>query len=138
MKHETLHDLYIYELKDLHNAEHQLLKSLPKMAKAASAPQLAKLFTDHLAETIGHVDRLETILSEFDVNPKGKSCRAMEGLLDEGKEVMTLNVDPTVRDAALIATAANRTLRDCRLWMRADVRLSAGLRTGGRLVRGNA
>ena len=105
MKLETLHDLYVDELKDLYNAEHQLLKALPKMAKAASAPQLAKAFTDHLAETIGQVERLEKIFKELDAKPKGKTCKAMKGLLKEGKEVRAEDADPTVMDAALIAAA---------------------------------
>jgi ferritin-like metal-binding protein YciE len=105
MKLETLHDLYVDELKDLYSAEHQLLKALPKMAKAASAPQLAKAFTDHLEETKGQVDRLEKIFKKLDVGPKGKTCKAMEGLLEEGKEVMEEDADPTVMDAALIAAA---------------------------------
>lgn len=105
MKLATLHDLYVAELKDLYSAEHQLLKALPKMAKAASAPQLAKAFTDHLAETEGQVDRLEKIFQELEVSPKGKTCKAMKGLLEEGKEVMTEDADPTVMDAALIAAA---------------------------------
>lgn len=103
----TLHDLYVDELKDLYNAEHQLLKALPKMAKAASDPQLAEAFTAHLAETKGQVDRLETIFKELDASPKGRKCKAMEGLLEEGKELMAEDADPTVMDAALI-TAAQR------------------------------
>jgi ferritin-like metal-binding protein YciE len=98
-----LHDLYVDELKDLYSAEHQLLKALPKMAKAASAPQLAKAFTDHLEETEGQVERLEKIFKKLDVSPKGKTCKAMEGLLEEGKEVMEEDADPMVMDAALIA-----------------------------------
>jgi ferritin-like metal-binding protein YciE len=105
MKLETLHDLYVDELKDLYNAEHQLLKALPKMAKAASSPQLARAFTDHLAETKGQVDRLEKVFKELDASPKGKTCKAMEGLLEEGKEVMDEEADPSVMDAALIAAA---------------------------------
>jgi ferritin-like metal-binding protein YciE len=105
MKLETLHDLYVDELKDLYNAENQLVKALPKMAKAASDPQLAKAFTDHLAETEGQVQRLEKIFKQLDVSPKGKTCKAMEGLLKEGKEVMAEEADPTVMDAALIAAA---------------------------------
>ncbi len=85
MKLETLHDLYVDELKDLYNAEHQLLKALPKMAKAASAPQLAKAFTEHLEQTKGHVDRLEKIFKKLDASPKGKTCKAMQGRLEEGK-----------------------------------------------------
>jgi ferritin-like metal-binding protein YciE len=105
MKLETLHDLYLDELKDLYSAENQLLKALPKMAAAATSPQLAKAFTDHLEETKGQVDRLEQIFQKLEINPKGKNCKAMEGLLEEGKEVLTEDADPTVRDAALIAAA---------------------------------
>lgn len=105
MKLESLHDLYVSELKDLYSAEHQLLKALPKMAKAASAPDLAKAFTAHLVETKGQVDRLDKIFKKLDASPKGKTCKAMEGLLEEGKEVMEEDADPTVMDAALIAAA---------------------------------
>ena len=105
MKLESLQDLYVDELKDLYSAEHQLLKALPKMAKAASAPELAKAFTDHLEETKGQVERLDKIFKKLDVSPKGKTCKAMEGLLAEGKEVMAEDADPTVMDAALIASA---------------------------------
>ncbi|MFN0051996.1 MAG: ferritin-like domain-containing protein [Planctomycetales bacterium] len=105
MKLETLHDLYVEELKDLYSAEHQLLKALPKMAKAASDPNLAKAFTSHLAETEEQVERLEKIFEKLEVSPKGKACKAMQGLLEEGKEVMAEDADPTVMDAALIAAA---------------------------------
>jgi ferritin-like metal-binding protein YciE len=105
MKLESLHDLFVDELKDLYNAEHQLLKALPKMAKAASSSQLAKAFTEHLEETKGQVDRLEKVFKELDASPKGKTCKAMEGLLKEGKEVMEEDADPSVKDAALIAAA---------------------------------
>jgi len=98
-------DLYVNELKDLYNAEHQLLKALPKMAKAASSSELAKAFTDHLAETEVQIERLETIFKELEVSPKGKKCKAMEGLLEEGKEVMAEDADPSVMDAALISAA---------------------------------
>jgi ferritin-like metal-binding protein YciE len=103
MKHGTLHDLYVDELKDLYNAEHQLLKALPKMAKAATAPELSQAFTDHLAETKGHVERLDKIFKKLDASPKGKTCKAMEGLVEEGKEVMEEDAEPAVMDAALIA-----------------------------------
>lgn len=105
MKLKTLHDLYVDELKDLYNAENQLLKALPKMAKAASDPQLAQAFTDHLEETTGHVDRLEKIFKKLDASPKGKKCKAMEGLLEEGKDLMAEDAAPSVMDAALIAAA---------------------------------
>jgi ferritin-like metal-binding protein YciE len=102
---KTLHDLYVNELKDLYNAEHQILKALPKMAKAASSPDLAKAFTDHLEETRGQIERLETIFTELEVGPKGKKCKAMEGLLEEGKDAMAEDADPSVMDAALICAA---------------------------------
>ena len=105
MKLESLQDLYVEELKDLYSAENQLLKALPKMAKAASSPVLRTAFEDHLEETRGQVERLESIFKKLDANPKGKKCKAMEGLIEEGNEVMTEEAEPAVRDAALIAAA---------------------------------
>lgn len=101
----TLHDLYVDELKDLYNAENQILKALPKMAKAASDPKLAAAFTGHLAETKIHIERLETIFQQLDASPKGKKCKAMEGLLAEGQDLMAEDASPSVLDAALIAAA---------------------------------
>ncbi len=101
----TLHDLYVEELKDLYNAEHQLLKALPKMATAASNTELSQAFTDHLEETKGQVERLEQIFKDLGVSPLGKKCKAMEGLLEEGQDVMAEDAEPAVLDAALIATA---------------------------------
>jgi hypothetical protein len=97
--------LYVDQLKDLFNAENQLLKALPKMAKAATSPQLSAAFTEHLAETKIQIDRLETIFTELEVSPKGKTCKAMAGLLEEGAEAISEDADPCVRDAALIAAA---------------------------------
>jgi ferritin-like metal-binding protein YciE len=105
MKHESLRDLYVDELKDLYSAEHQLLVALPKMAKAASAPKLRQAFEHHLEETRGHVERLEQVCKKLDTNPKGKKCMAMEGLIEEGKEVIDGDFEAPVRDAALIAAA---------------------------------
>lgn len=93
------------ELKDLYSAESQLLTPLPKMAKAASAPQLNKAFKDHLKETEGQVRRLETIFEKLGTSPKGKKCKAMEGLIEEGKETISEDGDPSIKDAALIAAA---------------------------------
>jgi ferritin-like metal-binding protein YciE len=101
----SLHDLYVDELKDLYNAENQLLKALPKMAKAASASELRTAFKDHLEETRGQVQRLEQIFKKLDESPKGKKCKAMKGLIEEGKGVMSQDGEPTVLDAALIAAA---------------------------------
>ena len=105
MKLESLHDLYVGELKDLYNAENQLLKALPKMAKAATSPELQAAFEEHLEQTKGQVERLESIFEELGVSPKGKKCKAMEGLVEEGSEVIDATGDDSVRDAALIAAA---------------------------------
>ena len=105
MKLASLEDLYVDELKDLYSAENQLLKALPKMARAATAAELRTAFEEHLEETKGQVERLERIFKELDVSPKGKKCKAMEGLIEEGKEVIEENAGPEVKDAALIAAA---------------------------------
>jgi ferritin-like metal-binding protein YciE len=105
MSLDSLHDLYVNELKDLYNAESQLLKALPKMAKAADSPELRAAFEEHLEVTRGQVSRLETIFTDLGVSPKGKKCKAMEGLIEEGKEILEEDADPAVRDAALIAAA---------------------------------
>ena len=101
----SLRDLLVTELKDLYNAENQLLKALPKMAKAASSPDLKAAFTEHLEVTRRQVERLETIFADLGTSPKGKKCKAMEGLVEEGKEVIDEDGDPAVKDAALIAAA---------------------------------
>lgn len=105
MSLDSLHDLYVEELKDLYNAENQLLKALPRMAKAATAPELKAAFTEHLTVTQKQVERLDQIFEELGVSPKGKKCKAMEGLIEEGKEIMQEDGDPSVIDAALIAAA---------------------------------
>jgi ferritin-like metal-binding protein YciE len=105
MKMESLRDLYIDELKDLYSAENQLVKALPKMAKAASCEDLKAGFLEHLGQTKVHVERLENIFKKLDVSPRGKKCKAMEGLVEEGKEVMQEDAEPEVMDAALIAAA---------------------------------
>jgi ferritin-like metal-binding protein YciE len=105
MKLEGLQDLYIAELKDLYSAENQLVKALPKMAKAASSPELRAAFEEHLEETRGQVDRLGKVFKELSDSPKGKKCKAMEGLIEEGSEMMEEDAPPEVMDAALIAAA---------------------------------
>ena len=105
MRLDSLQKLYIEELRDLYSAENQILKALPKMAKAASSPQLKAAFNEHLKQTEGHVDRLETIFKKLDKSPKGKTCKAMEGLVEEGSELMKENIEPTILDAGLIAAA---------------------------------
>jgi ferritin-like metal-binding protein YciE len=102
---DSLHDLYVDELKDLYNAENQLVKALPKMAKAATNPDLKAAIEEHLEVTRGQVERLERIFKKLGVSPKGKKCKAMEGLIEEGKEVMEEDGQEAVIDAALIAAA---------------------------------
>ncbi|MBV9340300.1 MAG: ferritin-like domain-containing protein [Acidobacteria bacterium] len=105
MPSEGLKELYIDELKDLHNAEQQLLKALPKMAKAASSEELREGFEEHLEQTRGHVERLERIFKSLNENPKGKKCMGMEGLVKEGSEVMDEDFEGALMDAALIGAA---------------------------------
>jgi ferritin-like metal-binding protein YciE len=105
MEMESLQDLYVEELKDIYNAENQLIKALPKMAKAASSEELKSAFTTHLEETREHAQRLEQIFEKLGASPKGKKCKGMEGLLEEGKEMMGEDAEPEVMDAGLIAAA---------------------------------
>ena len=105
MELDTLKDLYVEELKDLYSAEKQLVKALPKMAKAANDPQLKEAFRTHLQETRGHVERLEQICRDLGVSPRGKKCVGMEGLIEEGNELIQEDPDPDVLDAGLINKA---------------------------------
>jgi ferritin-like metal-binding protein YciE len=105
MHANSLQELYILELKDLYSAEQQLLQALPKMAQAASSSELKKGFQMHLEETRNQVNRLQQIFSELGQSPTGETCEAMQGLIQEGQEAIQLQGDPTVRDAALIASA---------------------------------
>ncbi len=106
MSLDSLHGLFIDELKDLYSAENQLLKALPRMAKGAKHPDLKAAFTEHLEVTRGQVARLEKIFSKLDASPKGKRCVAMEGLIEEGKELLEKKeAEPSVLDAALIGAA---------------------------------
>lgn len=101
----SLHELYVEELKDLYSAENQLLKALPRMAKASSAPELRAAFEEHLEVTRGQVERLEKIFSQLGEKPRGKRCKAMEGLIEEAKELLAEDIEPEVLDAALISGA---------------------------------
>jgi|SRR5690242_18327570 len=105
MPNPNLKKLYVDELKDLFSAESQLLKALPKMAKAASSDELRTGFEQHLEQTKGHVQRLEEIFESLDENPKGKKCAGMEGLVKEGSEVMEEGFADAVLDAGLIGAA---------------------------------
>jgi ferritin-like metal-binding protein YciE len=102
---DSLHELMVDELKDLYSAENQLLKALPKMAKKASSPQLKEAFTGHLKETEGHVKRLQQIAKVLAVDLGGKKCHAMEGLVEEGSEVLEEDGPAAVIDSALIGAA---------------------------------
>jgi ferritin-like metal-binding protein YciE len=102
---ESLQDLYIEELKDIYSAENQLIKALPRMAEGASHSNLRRAFETHLEETREHVARLETIFKDLEEKPSGKHCKGMEGLIEEGKEMLEEKADPDVRDAGLIGAA---------------------------------
>lgn len=105
MEIDSLKKLYVEELKDLYSAEKQILTALPKMVKKATNPQLKNAFQDHLKVTEGHVERLERIFEALGKPARGKKCKAMEGLLEEGKEVMSEDMEDDVMDAALISAA---------------------------------
>jgi ferritin-like metal-binding protein YciE len=105
MKTKTLQDLFVDELKDLYSAESQLVHALPKMAKAASSPDLRQAFEHHLEETKNHVQRIEEIVSQINASARGKKCKGMEGLIEEGQEVMQENFDENAKDAGLIGAA---------------------------------
>jgi ferritin-like metal-binding protein YciE len=105
MKVSSLHELLVEHLRDLYYAEKLLVKALPKMAKAAAAEDLREGFEEHLEQTEGHVRRLEQVFEHLDAAPRGKKCAAMEGLVEEGKEIISEDMDDNVRDAGLIAAA---------------------------------
>jgi len=105
MKLESLNDLYLEQLRDLYSAETQILDALPKMAEAATAPDLKQGFNDHLRQTEEHVRRLERIFTDLQEKAKGETCEAMKGLLKEGSTMVKAKGEPTVVDAGLIAAA---------------------------------
>lgn len=105
MKLKTLEDLFHQELKDLYSAEKQLVKALPKMAKAAKNPELKAGFEEHLEQTKGHVERLDQIAGQLGKKLSGHKCRAMEGLVEEGAEMISEDAEDSVRDAGLIGAA---------------------------------
>jgi len=99
----TLHDAFLDELRDAYDAEKQLTKALPKMAKAATSPVLRDAFQAHLEETRGHVERLEQVMEGLGEKVRGKHCDGIEGIIEEGKSVMEEEFDDTTMDACLIA-----------------------------------
>lgn len=124
MELETLRDLYVEELKDLYSAENQILKALPRMIKAATHPQLKRAFAKHERQTREQVKRLERICRELDVSPRGKKCVGMEGLIEEGKDLIKEKPDKDVLDAGLISAAQHVEHYEmagygtCRTWAR--------------------
>lgn len=105
MKLQSLDDLFFEQLRDMFDAEKQIIKALPKMAKAAESEELRTAFEEHLDQTRGHLERLERVFDLLGKKARGKSCQAMEGLIEEGAEIIDADGDPMVRDAGLIAAA---------------------------------
>ena len=105
MELDHLMDLYLDELKDVYNAEQQILRALPKMASKATHKELRAAFEDHQVMTQEQVKRLDVIFDSLQQSPAGKKCKGMEGLLEEGEEMMEEKVDPDVLDAAMISAA---------------------------------
>ncbi|HEX3235566.1 MAG TPA: ferritin-like domain-containing protein [Gemmatimonadales bacterium] len=105
MSLDSLDKLFLEELKDIYSAEKQIVRALPRMAKAAESQDLQQAFTHHLKQTQGHVQRLEQIFKALEQTARGKKCKGMEGLLEEGKEILEQEGEGAVIDAALIAAA---------------------------------
>ncbi|HET6761086.1 MAG TPA: ferritin-like domain-containing protein [Gemmatimonadaceae bacterium] len=105
MQLDTLKDLYVEELKDLYNAEKQIVKALPKMIKATKHAELKAAFKTHLQQTGEHARRIELICKELGVSPRGKKCVGMEGLIEEGSELIKEKPEDDVLDAGLISAA---------------------------------
>jgi ferritin-like metal-binding protein YciE len=105
MKMETLQELYLEQLRDIYDAENQLVKALPKMAKAATNDELKAAFEQHLEQTQEQISRLDRIFEELGEKSKGHKCEAMKGLLEEGKQMMEEDADNDVMDAGLICAA---------------------------------
>jgi len=105
MKLDSLENLFVHELKDLLSAEKQLVKALPKMAKGASSEALRAAIEEHLEQTKGQVERLEKIFTLVDKTPRAEHCKAMEGLIQEGSDLLEEEGDEAVKDAALIGAA---------------------------------
>ena len=101
----TLHDAFLDELRDAYDAEKQILKALPKMAKAASSAELQAAFEEHLEQTRGHVERLEQVFETLEEKARGKHCDGVAGIIDEGKAIMGEDFDEKTMDACLIAAA---------------------------------
>jgi ferritin-like metal-binding protein YciE len=105
MAMSTLEDLFAHELKDLYSAEKQLVRALPKMARAATNEELQTGFEEHLEQTKEQVERLEEIFSSLEISSRGSKCVAMEGLIEEGSKLLEEELEEDVLDAALIGAA---------------------------------
>ncbi len=105
MKISTLHDLYIEELRDIYDAENQIVSALPQMAKAASNEELKNAFEEHLEQTKEQIERLKKIFEGAGVPAKGKKCQGINGIIDECKELIDEDIEPEVLDAGLITAA---------------------------------
>src|SRR5215831_14317094 len=101
----SLRELYVEQLRDLYDAETQLIKALPRMAKEATSDELRQEIEEHLEQTRGHAERLEEIFEELGEKAKGKKCKAMQGLIEEGKETLDEDMEEDTKDAAIIAAA---------------------------------
>ncbi|EWY39316.1 hypothetical protein N825_06315 [Skermanella stibiiresistens SB22] len=102
---KNIQDLLIDELRDIYHAEKQLTRALPKMARAATDEKLKQAFQQHLEETQGQIERLEQVFEKLDTRTRGKHCHAMEGLVEEAKELMEMGLSPELLDVGLIAAA---------------------------------
>ena len=120
-----LHDAFVDELRDAYDAEKQLLKALPKLAKASESEELRTAFLDHAEETRGHVDRLEQVFAALDEKVRGKHCDGIAGIIEEGKAVMEEDFDHATMDACLIASGQRASTRN------------GGLRNAGRVGKGD-
>jgi len=105
MEMQSLQDLFLDELRDVLHAENQILKALPRMKKAASSPDLQSAFQEHIVQTQGQIERLGRVFEAFGEKPKAKPCKAMQGIIEEGKEMMEEVGDDDVMDATLIGSA---------------------------------
>ena len=105
MEINSLRELYVEQLRDLYDAEHQLIKALPKMAKEASSDELRQEIEEHLDQTRGQAERLEQIFEQLGERPKGKKCKGMQGLIEEGEETLDEDMEEDTNDAAIIAAA---------------------------------
>lgn len=105
MKLNNLHELFVHELKDLYDAEHQLVDALPQMVDGASSSELKGAFKEHLTQTKNHIKRLEQVFSSIDERPAREACKGMKGLVQEGSKMLEADADNVVKDAALISAA---------------------------------